>query len=120
MAVSRNNRKKKRKRTQNHSAPVPTEGRLTERDVDVKQKEKEKRAMRLNITGIVLMVLGFIIAWRVSRFVGYPITFCGGLMGLISTRMQNNGRKVTLIGYTLYCIMVAYMWIFEFLAPGRA
>lgn len=115
MAVSKNNRRKKRKRTQNHSAPVSAVSQNMEREVEVEQEAKEKRAMRLNIIGIVIMIAGFVLAWRGYRFAGYPITFSGALVGIISTRMQNNGRKLTIAGYTLYCIMVAYMWIFEFL-----
>mgnify|MGYP000763850648 CR=1 FL=1 len=115
MAVSKNNRRKKGKRTQNHSAPAAAQ-KSAKREVEVQQKQKEKQALWLNIAGIAVMIVGFILAWRGYRFAGYPITFIGALAGLIATRLQGGKRKGTIIGYTVYCIMVAYLWIFEFFA----
>lgn len=117
MAVSKNNRKKKTKRTQNHSAPK-VEKRLTEAQKQelIQKQEQNNKHFKLSIVACVIMVVGFVMAWAGYDLIGYPISFAGGVMGLVLTRKQDKGRKVTIICYTIYCILVAYMWIFKFLA----
>lgn len=118
MAVSKNNRRKKRKRTQNHSAPV-IEKHLTEAEVqelEHKQQQENKR-LKWSIIFIVIMIGGFVIARAAAApLIGYPISFIGGIGGLATTRTQEKGKTVTVICYTIYCILVAYMWIYQFLA----
>lgn len=115
MAVSKNNRRKKRKRTQNHSAPVTSQQIAKEQKIDEEKQIQEKKRLRLSIIAIVIMMAGLLVAWKVSRFFGYPLTFVGGVIGLVTARLQDKGRKVTIVCYTVYCILIAYMWIFEFM-----
>ncbi len=112
MAVSKGNQKKK-KRTQNHRAPEGMK-KPEQREVEVRQEEKYKQARGLTIAGIVVMIIGFALVMMDFRFVGYPITFIGGLTGLLAARMQGSKRKGTIIGYTAYCVLIAYLWIIEF------
>lgn len=117
MAVSKNNRKKKHKRTQNHSAPEGFSKKQIEREEQQQdQAQLEKKRWRISMLALVLMVIGFLIANAGNHLIGYPITFVGGLLGLHSARTLAKGRKITVFCYTVYCILIAYLWIFEFLA----
>ena len=116
MAVSKNNRRKKTKRTQNHCAPAGF-GQKQQAKVAAQQEQEaiEKKRWRISMLALVFMVVGFLIAAQGNRFIGYPITFVGGVLGLYSARTLSKGRKITIVCYTIYCVLVAYMWIFEFL-----
>lgn len=119
MAVSKNNRKKKTKRTQNHSAPK-VEKRLTEAQKQeiIEKQEQDKKHLKLSIIACIIMVVGFAMGWAGYELVGYPISFAGGVMGLVVTHKQGKSKRgrVTIICYTIYCVLIAYMWIFKFLA----
>ena len=117
MAVSKNNRRKGKKRKQNHAAPK-VEQRLTEaqkQELEEKKKENNK-FLKLSIVACVIMVIGFVIGWAGYGVIGYPISFVGAVMGLVMTRKQDRGRKVTIVCYSIYCVLVAYMWIFELMS----
>ncbi len=116
MAVSKGNRKKNTKRKQNHSAPK-VEKRLTEAEKQelLKKEKQNNKNLKRSIIACVIMVAGFVIAWLGYRLIGYPISFAGAVMGIVVARNQDKGRKVTIACYTIYCVLVAYMWIFEFL-----
>ncbi len=116
MAVSKNNRKKGKKRTQSHRAPVTEQQRKQEIQVDQEMLAKEKLRFRLSLAAIIVMAIGLFVAWKWSRLIGYPITFVGGLAGLYAARQQGKGRKVTIVSYSIYCLLVAYMWISELMA----
>lgn len=116
MAVSKNNRKKGKKRAQSHRAPVTQQQRKQELQVDEAMQQKEKKRFRMSLVAIAVMAIGLFVAWKWSRLIGYPITFVGGLVGLYAARQQDKGRKVTIVCYSIYCVLVAYMWIVEFIA----
>ena len=116
MAVSKNNRKKGKKRAQSHRAPVTEQQRKQELQVDEAMQQKEKKRFRMSLVAIAVMAIGLFVAWKWSRLIGYPITFVGRLVGLYAARQQDKGRKVTIVCYSIYCVLVAYMWIVEFIA----
>ncbi|HIV67592.1 MAG TPA: hypothetical protein IAA32_01845 [Candidatus Butyricicoccus stercorigallinarum] len=116
MAVSKNNRKNGKKRTKGHRAPVTDEQRKRAVQVNTEAQEREKKRFRLSLIAIAVMAVGLFIAWQGYRIFGYPITFVGGLAGLYAARHQDKGRKVTIVCYTIYCLLVAYMWIVELMA----
>lgn len=116
MAVSKNNRRKKRRRTQNHSAPVDMAKRQEELRASEEQQALEKRHLRLSVIAVVIMVAGLMIAWKAGHVIGYPITFVGSLVGLYAARKQGKKQRVTVICYTIYSALIAYMWIAEFMA----
>ena len=116
MAVSKNNRKKGKKRAQSHRAPFTEQQRKQELQVDEAMQQKEKKRFRMSLVEIAVMAIGLFVAWKWSRLIGYPITFVGGLVGLYAARQQDKGRKVTIVCYSIYCVLVAYMWIVEFIA----
>lgn len=114
MAESKNHRKKKKKRTQNHRAPdlPPTREEIAQEEAAVQEQKKQ---LKLSIVAFVLMAAGFILAQFWSRFVGYPISFAGSILGIATARSQTRGRAVTIICYTIFAVLVAYMWCYEFL-----
>lgn len=116
MAVSKNNRKKGKKRTPSHRAPVTAQQREQKTRIEEKQRVQEKQNLRLSLIAVAIMGVGLFVAWRWSRLIGYPITFVGGLAGIYAERKSGKQRKLTLICYTIYCILVAYMWIAAFMA----
>lgn len=115
MAVSKNNRRKKHKRTQNHSAPVNVQRTAEEQMVNEEKKAKDRKQLAVSIFAIVIILVGLFLAWRGNRFIGYPITFAGGLIDVICARRQGKQKRLTVISFSFYCILVAYLWIFEFL-----
>ena len=113
MAVSKGNRKK-HKRNKNHSAPEGFGKKKTAQEQAEQAAAMEKKRWRTSMVALILMVVGFLIAAAGYHFVGYPITFAGGVLGLHSARTLTKGRKVTIVCYTIYCVLTAYMWIWEF------
>lgn len=115
MAESKNNRKKKKKRTQNHRAPdlPPTKEEIAKAE---EVQKKQSKMFKLSIVSFALMLVGFVIAQMWSRLIGFPIAFAGGILGIYSAREQERGRKVTIICYTIFAVLVAYMWFAEVLA----
>lgn len=114
MAESKNNRKKKKKRTQNHRAPdlPPTKEEIAKEEAAVQEQKKQ---MKLSIVAFVLMVAGFILAQFWSTLIGYPISFVGSILGIMTARSQARGRTVTVICYTIFAVLVAYMWFYQVL-----
>lgn len=112
MAESKNNRKKKKKRTQNHRAPdlPPTKEEIAQEEAAVQEQKKQ---LKLSIVAFALMAVGFLLAQFWSSFVGYPISFVGSILGIATARSQEKGRTVTIVCYTIFSVLVAYMWCYQ-------
>lgn len=115
MAVSKNNRRKKHKRTQNHSAPVTTQREIEEQRANEEKLAQNKKHLKASMCAMLVIVVGLVLAFMGNRFIGYPITFIGGVADLIIAVKQGKGKKLTVTSFAIYCILVAYMWISEFL-----
>lgn len=110
MAVSKNTRKKSKKRTQNHSAPVNTAEKLKREQEAEAQRRETKKHLWQSIAAPILMLVGVLIAYIFGIRIGYPISFAGGLWGMYAAHFQEKGKRMTMVCYGAYCVLVAYQW----------
>ncbi len=110
MAVSKNTRKKSKKRTQNHSAPVNMAEKRKREEAEAVQRKEAKKHLWQSTAALALMLIGIIVAYKLSGLIGYPISLAGGVLGLYASQFQEKGRRITMACYGIYCVLVVYQW----------
>ena len=110
MATSKNNRKKGRKRQQMHSRPIPDYVAKAQAEQEKEEIKSMQRTQNISFFGLVIMIVGFVLVVMGYALIGYPVTFAGSLIGLLTTPQDMKHRKITIGGHIVYCIMVAFLW----------
>lgn len=113
MATSKNNRKKGKKRQPMHSKPIPESIAKAQEDLRKDEVKSLQRKQTVSFIGLLLMVGGFIVALTANKVIGYPITFIGAFIGMVTVQPDQKHRMLSIIGYLVYCIMVAFLWAAE-------
>ena len=113
MATSKNNRKKGRKRQQMHHRPIPDHVAKAQAEQEKEEIKSMQRSQNISFFGLVIMIVGFVMVVMGYALVGYPVTFAGSLIGLLTTPQDLKHRKITIAGHIIYCVMVAFLWFSE-------
>lgn len=111
MATNKNNRKKGRKRQQMHRRPVPESVAKAQQELETEEIKKLNRQRNWNLVGLLLMIVGFVVAFTVNQVVGLPITFAGSVVSLMTVSSDSKHPRLAVAGYIVYCAMVLLLWI---------
>jgi hypothetical protein len=111
MATSKNNRKKGRKRQQMHKKPVPDYVVKAEQERMEAERKADDRTRTWSFLGLILMIVGFVVAVMGYPIIGYPLTFVGAVIGMFTTSSESKHPRIVMGGYMVYCVLVAVLWI---------
>ncbi|MDO5547786.1 MAG: hypothetical protein Q4F79_04785 [Eubacteriales bacterium] len=111
MATSKNNRKKGRKRQPMHQRPVPDHVAKAQQEQQEEELKSLSRIRTVSLIGMIVMIVGFVLVVMNYALIGYPITFAGAVISMVSTPPDMKHRKITIAGYLIYCLMVLFLWV---------